>query len=91
MVASYGYPSFVELYDCRDGMCSVLLLYPSSGMLLDIFLEDIGQGTNQVKIQPSTAIESVLFFPVGMENFTKMPEYQEHDLLTWYGYSNYPY
>lgn len=93
VIASFGNPSYVQPYACREEMCSTVLVYPESGMLLDVFLKDDGNVYNyhQVKIQPDTKITGILFFPAGLENYKRMPEYQEYDLLMeWKGYVSYP-
>ena len=92
IVEEYGYPSFVELYDCREGMCSTILVYPDIGLLVDIFLKDNieDSGSSEVTIQPDIAVSGVYFIPPGLENFKEKPEFQENDLFEWKGYSNYP-
>jgi hypothetical protein len=90
VVDSYGSPSFVELYDCREGKCSTLLIYPNSGILLNVFLDNVGENSNQVKVSADSVIENVILIPTGLENFQKMPEYQGYNLFPWKGYSNYP-
>jgi len=92
VAGSYGNPAYVKPYDCRIGMCSTVLVYPDSGMLLNVFLEDAGDKSNhRLRIESDTAVEYVIFFPPGLENFERMAEYQEYDLLMeWHGYGEYP-
>jgi len=92
IVEEYGYPSFVELYDCQLGMCSTILVYPDIGLLVDTYLEDNMEGVNpsQVTVQPDVVVSGVYFIPPGLENFKKKPEFQEQDLLEWKGYGEYP-
>lgn len=92
IVEEYGNPSFVELYDCQLRMCSTILVYPDIGLLVDAYLEDNMEGANpsQVTVQPNIVVSGVYFIPVGLENFKKIPEFQEHDVLEWKGYGEYP-
>lgn len=92
IVDEYGYPSFVELYDCQLGKCSTILVYPDIGLLVDAYLKDNVEGVNpsQVTIQPDIIVSGVYFIPAGFENFKKIPEFQEQDLLEWKGYGEYP-
>jgi len=93
IVTEYGYPSFVELYDCREGICSTILVYSDVGLLVDVALEDNNPAvieTSQVNIQPNIVVSGVYFISPGLENFKKIPEFQEQDLLEWKGYGEYP-
>ena len=96
IVASYGEPSYIKLYDCRaledsgETMCATVLVYPDIGLLVDVFLEDtMVLNAHQVNIQPDIVVSGVYFFQPGLENFKSWSEFQEHELLEWKGYSIY--
>ena len=93
LVASYGYPSYVEPYDCQQGdssgMCLTMLIYPDSGMLVDTDLEDLGN--HRVKIQPETEVWRITLIQPGLENYKKIPDFQDYGILMeWKGYGSYP-
>ena len=92
IVNKYGFPKYVKPYDCREGMCTAVLVYPDFGMLLDIFIMNKGTVTNpQIEILPDTVIDRVYFIEQGIENFQKIPDFQEYDLLMkWKDYGEYP-
>lgn len=91
VVATYGYPSYVEPYDCRDGMCATMLVYPDLGMFMDVFIEDLGIGRHKVKIQPETEVGRISLIPTGLENYKKIPTFQDYGILMeWKGYGEYP-
>ena len=91
IMASYNKPSFVELYDCREGMCSTAIVYPDIGLLVDLFLEEMGnKDIYQVNIQPGDVVSGVCFFEPGLEIFLNWPDFQGHKLLEWKGYGQYP-
>lgn len=96
VISSYGEPAYLVLYDCRalensgEAMCATALVYPDTGLLIVIFLEDVGDMNNyKINIQSDTIINSVILFQPGMKNFQNFPEFQEHNLLEWNGYSTY--
>lgn len=91
-VAAYNSPEYVKPYDCRGDMCSAVLVYPDIGMLLDIFIKNKGNTNNpRIDILPDTVVERVYFILPGMENFQKIPDFQDYDLLMkWKGYGEYP-
>jgi hypothetical protein len=93
VVASYGYPNFVVPEDCREGMCSTILVYPDSGIWLNVFIENKGWNNNsiQVEILPKTIVNRVHFEKIGMENFKQsylIPEYKV-PIIEWNGYGDY--
>ncbi len=92
IIASYANPEYVKPYDCREGMCETVLVYPDFGMLLNVFIENTGKLNNpQIKILPDTIVDRVYFIERGMENFKKIPDFQDYDLLMkWKGYGEYP-
>ena len=92
IVASYNEPKYVKPHDCREGMCVTVLVYPDFGMLLDVFVKNKGTISNpQIEIVPDTIIDRVYFIERGIENFQKIPDFQDYDLLMeWKGYGKYP-
>lgn len=92
VIASYANPEYVKPYDCREGMCITVLVYPDFGMLLDVFIKNEGTISNpQIEIFPDTIIDRVYFIERGIENFQKIPDFQDYDLLMkWKGYGEYP-
>jgi hypothetical protein len=91
IVASYSHPNYVKPYDCRDGMCSTLLVYPDLGMFLSVYVQDIGiTNTPQIEILPTTIVENAYFIQPGMENFQKTSFGGNDLLMDWHGYGVYP-
>lgn len=92
IVAKYGFPKYVKPYDCREGMCATVLVYPDRGMLLDVFMKNSGTVSDpQIEIVPDTVVDRVYFIEPGMENFQKVLDFQDYDLLMdWKEYGKYP-
>jgi len=92
IVTVYSFPKYLEPFDCRDGMCIVSLVYPDLGMFLDVFVENKGanSGSKQFEIFPDTIVDRVYFIEQGIENFKKIPGFEEDALLNWKGYGKYP-
>jgi hypothetical protein len=93
VVASYGFPKYVQPYDCRDGMCLTALVYPDMGIALSVFVENKGNKDNlyQIEIRPDLIVDRVFFIERGIDNFLKLPGFQDTSLLMdWKGYGNYP-
>jgi hypothetical protein len=93
LVASYGYPSHIEPYDCQQGdslgMCLTMLIYPDLGMLVDTDLKDLGN--HRVEVQPETEIWRITLIQPGLENYKKIPDFQDYGILMeWKGYGSYP-
>ncbi len=92
IVDVYEAPSFVKPHDCREGMCASVLVYPGLGMFLDVFVKNNGNSSDpQIEILPNTIVDRAYFIEIGMENFNKIPDFQDYDLLMkWKGYGEYP-
>lgn len=92
IVASYGHPEYVKPYDCREGMCATILVYPDVGIFLDVFIKNTGTiSIPQIEIRPDTPVYRVYFFEQGIENFQRIPTFQNYELLMeWKGYGEYP-
>lgn len=87
----YHYPDYVNLYDCREGMCSTILVYIDEGMILGIYVPNYGsENVPRIEIASKSIVNDVWFFPSGMDGFKKSA-FQNIDLLTaWKGYGIYP-
>jgi len=92
VVTTYGYPDYVKPYDCREGMCSTILIYPESGLFLGVFIRDTGTvDAPEIEILPETIVKSAYFFQPGLENFQKLIAFQDNNLpMEWKGYGEYP-
>ncbi len=93
VVDSFAYPTYIQPYDCREGMCSTALAYPDRGMVLEVFLEDMGKiNAHQVAIDASSEVNFVYFIETGLESYLSTSMYQEYQLLfmKWKGYGEYP-
>lgn len=92
IVSVYGDASYLTLYDCRQGMCSTMLVYPQIGLLVDLFVEDkIADGVaSRVVIEANDVVSNVYFMPPGMDNFKNQEEFQGQSLIDWRGYGEYP-
>jgi hypothetical protein len=94
VVASYGYPNFVAPVDCRDGMCSTILVYPDLGIWLDVFVENKRWNSDSIKVEilPDTIVNRVSFVEQGMENFKQSYLTSEYNvpIMDWKEYGNYP-
>jgi hypothetical protein len=92
VVAAYGFPEYVKPYDCREGNCATILVYPDIGMLVGIYITNNGGNDNpQLAILPDTTVDRVSFIEPGMENFQKMSIFQYHgSLMDWKEYGKYP-
>jgi len=93
IIATYGNPKYVKPDDCRSGTCVMTLIYPGLGMLLSVFVEN-SSGNDEIphiEILPETIITDIYFIESGMENFQKLTDFQNYDLLMdWKGYGEYP-
>lgn len=92
VVNTYGFPQYLKPYDCREGRCSTALIYPDLGMFLSVYVSNIGTTSNpRFEILADTSVNRVYFIKKGLENFEKIPDFQDYDLLTeWGGYREYP-
>ncbi len=93
IIAVYGFPRYVKPFDCREGNCDTILIYPNLGMLLDVYIGNLGidDVSPQIEILPGTIVYRVYFIETGMENFQKMSIFQYHgSLMVWKGYGQYP-
>ncbi len=92
VVASYGYPEYVKPFDCREGTCTPLLVYPDLGIFLRVFLENTGSVDRpQFEVLADTVIHRICFMEKGIEAFRKVADLQEYALLwEWKGYGEYP-
>jgi len=94
VVTSYGYPNFVVPEDCRDGMCSTILVYSDIGMWLDAFAENKGWNSDTIKVEilPDTIVNRVTFTGQGMEKFKQSYLTSEYNtpIMDWKEYGNYP-
>ncbi len=72
VVSHYGYPEYVKPVDCREGMCTPLLLYPDLGMFFMVFIENGGTVERpQVTISADIAVDRVYFIQRGMDSFQR--------------------
>jgi len=93
IIAFHNYPKYVKPYDCREGMCSTILIYPELGMLLSVFIRNTGTTGDvpQIEILPDTVVDRVYFIEPEMENFQTHIVFQDYDWLwEWKGYDEYP-
>ena len=91
VVATYNTPEYVKPYDCREGMCSTVLIYPDLGMLLSVFVENTGNTHNpKLEILQGTTIDRVYFIEPGLDKFQSRIVFQDYDLImAWKGYGEY--
>jgi hypothetical protein len=92
IVMSYNNPEYVKPYDCREGKCSAMLVYPDLGMLLDVYVDNTGTVESpNINMMPTTTVRRVYFIEQGLDNFEAIPDFQEYYLLMrWHGYGEYP-
>lgn len=95
VVAVYAFPTYVQPYDCRNGMCETTLIYPALGMLLAVIVENANEDNldPQIKILPETIVYRVHFTERGIRNTQNLLR-SENSLLIldmeWKGYGDYP-
>jgi hypothetical protein len=96
----YGPPSKLVFSDCRGdpigSVCTIQLIYLSSGMLLNLYLPATHERENTftAKITPDTEVHTIWFFPPGLEGYNSSffpPIDQPDRLMNWNGYSTYTY
>jgi hypothetical protein len=85
----YGPPSNVRLFRCLEGMCEVDLTYPGYGMILGLYLPNIGITSNEVSITSKTRVDSITLFQ-DLETFIESPSDTGATFIDWQGYSKYP-
>jgi hypothetical protein len=93
VVKVYGFPKFVQPYDCREGMCSTALVYPELGMYLNAYLknERTGDKTPKLNVMPDTVVTRVYFIEPGLESFSAPSDlFESGQLIDWKGYGTYP-
>jgi hypothetical protein len=93
IIASYNDPQYVYPYDCREGMCTIDLVYPDMGMFLSIFIENKGVSHDvpQFEIRSDTVVNRIYFIEPGIEKFqNSFGSEQPALLMPWKGYSKYP-
>lgn len=92
VIASFGPPTFVQPYDCREGMCSTALAYPDQGMMLEVFVKNLADDNgHQVKIESNVEIYSVRFFIPEFIEYNNMLMDEKYIFTTkWKGYGTYP-
>jgi hypothetical protein len=95
VVSAYGPPSNVVFSDCRGGMgCVMHLVYLSSGMVLQFFVQNANvSGTIfKVEMNPDFKVEGIWFFPPGLDGYRSSvypPIDTLDELMNWNGYSTY--
>lgn len=93
IIASYGNPTYVKTYDCRNSMCATFLIYPDLGMLVDVFVSNTGRDNEnpQIEILSEIVSNNVFFIEPGMEYFKKITSFQDYGSpMDWKGYGKYP-
>ena len=98
VILKYGNPTNVLLYDCRSEMgrktCEVNLVYNNKGMMLGLFLNDIGKEKYQVKIEPDQELKKIIFFSNAEGTYVDVMGKNSFNYPKYYfpcnGYTNYP-
>ncbi len=96
VISSYGSPSEVVITGCREELfrksCVTHLVYADLGIVLDIFLIDVGDDKPQVEVLPDSGVEKIVLFPSGDEYYQMFwPNgKQEGYFFQWNGFKVYP-
>jgi hypothetical protein len=91
VVAFYNYPKYLKPDDCREGMCTVLLIYPDQGMFLSVYVENTGNTTApKFMVLPDTSVDRIYFFAPGIASFQELSFHNFDLLLDWNEYREYP-
>lgn len=92
IVDIYKTPDYIKLYDCRNGTCATVLIYPKIGLLVDLYLKDISLDyhKNQISLKSNDRVYGVYFIEPGIDNFSGLSVFEEGELLQWDGYGLYP-
>lgn len=95
VIDSYGFPSNVFISSCDVGMCQTHLIYMTSGMMIDLFLDWDHDMKGDVMVSPNNEVTGIEFFVPGEKGFlAAYPQYSESFLRwssPWVGYAKYSF
>jgi hypothetical protein len=93
VIESYGPPSHVYLPSCMDGKCQTRLIYLTTGMAVELFLDWDRDAEGDVTVTPDSEVRGIEFFTPGEKGYiTAYPQFSESFpkwSSPWVGYSKY--
>ena len=95
VIENYGYPSHVYIPDCSHGKCVTMLIYMTTGMAVQLFLDWDRDVEGDVTVKPDDEVTRIRFFPPGEKSYlAAYPQFSESFpkwSLPWVGYSKYKF
>ena len=95
VIDRYDFPSQVFIDSCNDGMCSTKLIYMTSGMAVELFLDWDRDAEGDVTVTPDSEVKGIEFFAPGEKGYlTAYPQYSQSFprwSSPWVGYTKYSF
>ncbi len=95
VIESYGPPSHVYIPSCMDGKCDTRLIYMTTGMAVELFLDWEHDAKGDVTITPDSEVRGIDFFTPGEKGYlTGYPQYSQSFpkwSSPWVGYAKYSF
>jgi hypothetical protein len=95
VIDRYGFPSDVFIDSCNDRKCSTKLIYMTSGMAIELFLDWDRDADGDVTVTPNDEVKGIEFFIPGEKGYlTAYPQYSQSFprwSYPWVGYGKYSF